>query len=54
MKRISGKRVQFLKELVPGLARVSVLRNPTVALQAIFWRQTEQQREKFGSGGRTP
>ena len=27
---ISGKRLQLLKELVPGLARVGVLRNPLI------------------------
>jgi putative ABC transport system substrate-binding protein len=38
---IIAKRVQLLKELVPGLARVAVLKNPIVAVHAIFWRETE-------------
>ena len=45
---INGKRLQLLKELVPGLARVGVLRNPMVALHAIFWQETEAAAPKLG------
>jgi putative ABC transport system substrate-binding protein len=38
---IIAKRVQLLKELVPELARVAVLKNPIVAVHATFWRETE-------------
>src|SRR5205085_6156012 len=38
---IVGKRLQLLKEFVPGLARLAVLRNPTVAVHATFWQETE-------------
>jgi putative tryptophan/tyrosine transport system substrate-binding protein len=36
---IVAKRLQFLKELVPGLARLAVFRNPTVEIHATFWRE---------------
>jgi len=45
---ISGKRLQLLKELVPELARVGVLRNPTNAAHAIFWQQTDVDARKLG------
>jgi putative ABC transport system substrate-binding protein len=45
---ISAKRLQFLKELVPGLARVAVLRNPTVAVHATFWQETEVAARQLG------
>ena len=33
--------MQLLKELVPGLVRIAVLRNPIVAIHATFWQDTE-------------
>jgi putative tryptophan/tyrosine transport system substrate-binding protein len=45
---ISAKRLQFLKELVPGLTRVAVLRNPTVAVHATFWQDTELAARQLG------
>jgi len=45
---LSGKRLQLLKELLPGLARVAVLRNPTVAIHAILWQETEAAARKLG------
>src|SRR5438067_7840999 len=38
---IIAKRLQFLKEFVPGLARLAVLRNPILAAHATFWQETE-------------
>src|SRR5947209_3482717 len=45
---ISAKRLQFLKELVPGLARVAVLRNPTVTVHSTFWQDTEVAARQLG------
>ena len=44
---ISGKRLELLNELLPGLARVAVLRNPT-GIQAVFWQETEAAARKLG------
>jgi putative ABC transport system substrate-binding protein len=38
---IVTKRLEFLKELVPDLARVAVFRNTIVAIHTIFWQQAE-------------
>ena len=45
---IIAKRLELLKELVPGLARVAVLRNPTVVVHATFWQDTEVAARKLG------
>jgi len=45
---IIAKRVQLLKEFVPGLARIAVLRNPTVAVHATFWHETEVAAQTLG------
>jgi putative ABC transport system substrate-binding protein len=45
---IIGKRLELLKELVPGLARVAVLRNPIVAAHATFWQETEVAARTLG------
>ena len=45
---IVAKRVQLLKEFVPGLARVAVLRNPTIAVHATFWQETEVAARTLG------
>jgi len=45
---IIAKRLQLLKELVPGLARLAVLRNPIIAAQATFWQETEVAARKLG------
>jgi putative ABC transport system substrate-binding protein len=44
---ISSKRLELIKELVPGLSRVAVLRNPLVAIHASFWRETETAADKL-------
>jgi putative ABC transport system substrate-binding protein len=45
---IIGKRLELLKELVPALARVAVLRNPMVAAHTTFWQETELAARKLG------
>ena len=45
---IIAKRLELLKELVPELARVAVLRNPIVAVHATFWRETEAAARMLG------
>jgi putative ABC transport system substrate-binding protein len=37
---IVAKRLQLLKEMVPGLARLAVFRNSSVEIHATFWRET--------------
>ena len=43
-----AKRLQLLGELVPGLVRVAVLRNPTVAMHAMFWQDSDVAARKLG------
>ena len=45
---IQAKRLEMLAEFVPGLARVAVLRNPTIAAHANFWAVTEVAASKLG------
>ena len=45
---ITAKRLQLLKELIPGVTRVAVLRIPGVAIHAIFWREIEVAALKLG------
>jgi len=45
---IIAKRLQLLKELVPGLARIAVLRNPNIAIHATFWKDTETAARTLG------
>jgi ABC-type uncharacterized transport system substrate-binding protein len=45
---IIAKRLQFLGEFVPGLVRLAVLRNPTIAVHATFWRETEVAARTLG------
>jgi len=44
----SGRRLQLLKELVPGLTRIAVLKNPLVELHAIFWQETTAAARELG------
>ena len=38
---IVGKQLQVLKEVIPGLSRVAVLRNPTNKAHALSWKEAE-------------
>ena len=38
-RELAGKRLQLLKEAIPGISRVAVLSNPTVATQALDLRE---------------
>jgi putative ABC transport system substrate-binding protein len=45
---LNSKRLELIKQLVPELTRVAVLRNPTLALHATFWQVTEMAARKLG------
>jgi len=45
---ITAKKLELLKELVPGLARVGVLRNPLNPGDPIFWKETEVATQRLG------
>src|SRR5262245_29373357 len=45
---VMGKRLELIKDLVPRLARVAVLRNPMVPVHAIFWQETDVAARKLG------
>jgi ABC-type uncharacterized transport system substrate-binding protein len=45
---IIGKRMQLLKEVVPGLVRVAVLANSVNPIHAIFWQETEPAARELG------
>src|SRR5262249_35521658 len=45
---ISGKRLELLKEIVAGLARVGVLRNPLNPADPIYWKETEVAAQRLG------
>jgi putative ABC transport system substrate-binding protein len=47
-EEIIAKRLQLLKELVPGLARVGVLKNPMVPSHPTYWKQTEVAAQRLG------
>jgi hypothetical protein len=49
----SGKRLQLIKEVVPGLVRVAVLRDPLIEMHTIFWRDTEVASQRLGVGAST-
>jgi ABC-type uncharacterized transport system substrate-binding protein len=43
-----SKRLQLLTEMVPGLVRIAVMKNPTVAIHATFWRTAEAAARTLG------
>jgi putative ABC transport system substrate-binding protein len=45
---IIAKRLQLLKELVPGLARVGVLKNPMEPSTPTLWKEIEVAAQKLG------
>src|SRR5262249_3091877 len=47
-EEIIAKRLQLLKELVPGLARVGVLKNPLLPGHPILWKQAEVAAQRLG------
>jgi len=47
-EEIIAKRLQLLKELVPGFARVGVLKNPMDPGHPILWNETEVAAQRLG------
>ena len=45
---ITAKKLELLKELVPGLARVGVLRNSLNPMHPILWQDTEVAAQRLG------
>ncbi len=45
---ISGKRLELLKEILPSISRVAVLRNPGNPIHKIFWRETRTAAQTLG------
>jgi putative ABC transport system substrate-binding protein len=45
---ISGKRLQLLKEVVPKVSRIAVLRNPSHPIHAVLWQETQSAARKLG------
>lgn len=47
-RELSQKKLQLLKEIVPGLRRVAVLLDPSLEWVAITWSETEQAARAMG------
>ncbi len=45
---LTGKQLQLLTELRPGVARIAVLRNPTNPSTALAWRETQTAARSLG------
>jgi len=45
---LSAKRLQYLKEIVPSLARVALLINPTANISGLYLRQSSEAAPKLG------
>jgi putative tryptophan/tyrosine transport system substrate-binding protein len=43
-----GKRLQLLKEALPGLAHMAYLRNPTEPYSAAYWREVQSTAQALG------
>jgi putative tryptophan/tyrosine transport system substrate-binding protein len=47
-KEVSGKRLELLKETLPGISRVAVLTNPGNQIHAAFWTETQAAAHVLG------
>ncbi len=45
---LGGKRIELLKETIPGLVRVAVLRHPANPVAAFAWKMTEPAAQSLG------
>jgi putative tryptophan/tyrosine transport system substrate-binding protein len=45
---LTGKRLELLRDAIPNLARVAVLRNPGIPTHMIFWRETQAAANELG------
>jgi putative tryptophan/tyrosine transport system substrate-binding protein len=45
---VSGKRLELLKESLPGISRVAVLTNPGNPIHSVFWRETHTAAQTLG------
>jgi putative ABC transport system substrate-binding protein len=45
---LHSKRLEIMTQLVPGLTRVAVLKNPLVKVHAIFWHELKAAAQKLG------
>ena len=48
-EQLSSKRVELLKDIVPGLGRIAVLRHPGNPTHAIFLRETQSAAQSLGA-----
>jgi putative ABC transport system substrate-binding protein len=48
-EQLSSKRLEVLKDILPGLGRVAVLRNPANPTHAIFLRETQSAAQSLGA-----
>src|SRR5262245_23620682 len=47
-EELSGKRLQILRELIPELTRLAVMRNPLTEVDTLFWHDTDLAARKLG------
>ena len=47
-KEVSGKRLEILKQSLPSISRVAVLRNPRNPIHAVFWKETQAAARTLG------
>jgi putative ABC transport system substrate-binding protein len=45
---VHGKRLELLKESLPGISRVAVLTNPGNPIHTVFWRETQAAAQALG------